>query len=132
MARHSRSRKSEKKYHLKMSNIKNGITVNGCGWGTKTRKGRKAYMIKRCSLCKNDDSIWILRKRTTWITLFYIPIIPYDTDYCLECHHCEGYIPLSKTDFENCKREIEEADKIPKSDREAIINLIRRGNSFNA
>jgi hypothetical protein len=76
------------------------------GWNFITRKKFGTYAIQECNLCKRVTE-WILCKRTKWITLFFIPIIPYDSEFCLECNHCKGYIRLSENEFVKCKRDIE-------------------------
>ena len=76
------------------------------GWGFNTRKKIGVFMTRECNLC-NRVTEWILCKRTTWFTLFFIPIIPYNSDNCLECSHCKGYISLSDTEFEEYKKMIE-------------------------
>lgn len=40
-----------------------------------------------------------LLKITTWFTLFFIPVIPYKTEYISVCPICNSLLHLSKEDF---------------------------------
>jgi len=70
------------------------------GWGKQTRKELSEKEFDICSYC-NIDRLKVFRI-TTWATLFFIPVIPYETKYYLSCPNCErGY-----------EIEEEEADKL--------------------
>lgn len=54
---------------------------------------------RHCSHC-NNDSLWILEKIRYHITLFFLPVAPYKTDYLFYCSICGNTIKLSKSEFE--------------------------------
>lgn len=57
------------------------------GWGKQTVKEHGPAGIYHCEHCNNDRP-WTLFSRRTWITLFFIPVIPYSTEYLLLCPIC--------------------------------------------
>lgn len=68
------------------------------GYGKVTRNRKGGVLQKKCEHC-NVDSMWQLCKKTTWFTLFFIPVIPYRVTYCVECPNCGSYIEISKEKF---------------------------------
>jgi len=76
------------------------------GWGFQTRKKYGVHTTQECNLCRKITD-WNLCKKITWFTLFFIPIIPYRFEECIECSRCKGFIPLFDSEFEEYKREIE-------------------------
>ncbi|HEX9058852.1 MAG TPA: zinc-ribbon domain-containing protein [Clostridia bacterium] len=73
------------------------------GWGRKTTKDYgPAYMVK-CGNCRNDTFYNLVRIRK-WFTLFYIPVIPYSSEYYLVCHHCSAIYQPHASGIENAKK----------------------------
>ena len=72
------------------------------GWNFLTRRKFGVFTTKECNLC-NRVTEWNLCKRIYWITLFWIPVIPYNSDCCIECAHCKGFVSLTKAEFEEYK-----------------------------
>ncbi|MCK4744799.1 zinc-ribbon domain-containing protein [Candidatus Parcubacteria bacterium] len=66
------------------------------GWGHQTVKNYGVVFKNQCGNCKNDD-YWQLIKTTTWFTLFFIPIIPYNVRHLLICPICEHGVELNNT-----------------------------------
>lgn len=64
------------------------------GWGRQTIWNVGAVFRQLCSNCHNDE-YWILIRRTTWFTLFFIPVIPYKTEWLLLCPVCKFGIELN-------------------------------------
>ena len=64
-------------------------------------KSEKHITLKTeyCSHC-NNNSYWILEKTRYHITLFFIPTVPYKTDYLFYCSICGNAIKLDKSEFE--------------------------------
>jgi len=64
-------------------------------------KSEKHITLKTeyCSRC-NNNSFWILEKARYHITLFFIPTVPYKTDYLFYCSICGNAIKLDKSEFE--------------------------------
>lgn len=56
-----------------------------------------------CNRC-NNDSTWRLMKRTSWFTLFFIPVIPYHRVYYVYCPICRWSTKVPK---EEAKRIME-------------------------
>lgn len=58
------------------------------GWGRETVKKIGVVVELLCNHCHNRE-FWILARKTSWFTLFFIPIIPYSTKYFMFCPVCE-------------------------------------------
>ncbi len=74
-------------------------------WGLKdldTDMGTVGYL--HCNRC-NMDGNWQLQKRTSWFTLFFIPVIPYHRKYFVYCPVCHWITEIPK---EEAKRILEE------------------------
>jgi len=69
------------------------------GFGKTTRKAVGTVGSRTCNYC-NTNSMWQLCIVRTWFTLFFIPLIPYSTKYCISCPNCQSYVELSKEEFE--------------------------------
>lgn len=72
------------------------------GWGKTTKRIIGQVFQNTCSYC-NTTTIWQLCIVRTWFTLFFIPIIPYRTKYCIACPNCGSYMELTKEKFEEVK-----------------------------
>ncbi|MHA1755901.1 MAG: zinc-ribbon domain-containing protein [Promethearchaeota archaeon] len=60
------------------------------GWGKQTSKDLAKRDFDECRFCHKGNLR--LREVTFWISLFFIPIIPYKTKYYLSCNNCNyGY-----------------------------------------
>ncbi|MEA5026668.1 MAG: zinc-ribbon domain-containing protein [Erysipelotrichaceae bacterium] len=55
--------------------------------------------VNECSHCHNTAVFHILRK-TSWFTLFFIPIIPYHREYYYTCPVCEYGRKIDKVEAE--------------------------------
>ena len=55
--------------------------------------------VKHCSRC-NNNVFWILEKTKYHITLFFLPVAPYKTEYLFYCSICANTIKLEKDEFE--------------------------------
>jgi hypothetical protein len=64
------------------------------GWGRQTFTQLGVIYKNLCSHCHNED-YWVLTRIRTWFTLFFIPIIPYSTEYFLSCPICKYGITLN-------------------------------------
>ncbi len=76
------------------------IIVAGAGH----RKNEKSQLKddKYCFNC-NNTSKWILQKSKHFLTLFFLPVAPYKTEYMLFCPICGNSIKLEKTGYEKMK-----------------------------
>ena len=63
------------------------------GWGKQTTWDVGPVMSKICDHCHNE-TLWPLIRRTTWFSLFFVPIIPYKTEWWLLCRTCSYGIKL--------------------------------------
>lgn len=63
--------------------------------------GNVGYL--HCNRC-NNDSNWRLMKRTSWFTLFFIPVIPFRRVYYVYCPVCRWSTKVPK---EEAKRIME-------------------------
>ena len=57
------------------------------GWGHRTTNDFGPTLALNCPNCKND-SWWHLVSYKTWFTLFFIPVIPYESEHLLLCEIC--------------------------------------------
>ncbi len=66
-----------------------------------TKNSSKSFGSARkmtCGHCNNSVD-WQLIKKTTWISFFFIPIIPLSNQYYEMCPVCRGLIERMKDDF---------------------------------
>ena len=73
------------------------------GWGFNTHRKYGVLMTQECNLCRKITD-WNLCNRTTWFTLFFIPVIPYKSEGCIVCSSCKGFIALSDAEFEESRK----------------------------
>lgn len=103
------------------------------GWGKVTKRVIGKMMVRSCTHC-NTVSAWELCLVRTWITLFFIPIIPYSKKYCIACNNCGSYIQLTKEEYLKYKESLvngihsdEESDEIKyKGKTETQINYLKQ------
>lgn len=55
--------------------------------------------IQHCFHC-NNDTYWILEKTRYYISLFFLPVIPFKTEYLYYCPICGNSEKLGKEEFE--------------------------------
>jgi hypothetical protein len=58
--------------------------------------------VNHCEHCNNDKT-WTLYSRRTWFTLFFIPVIPYSSEYLLLCPICNHGVKLDAQKFNELK-----------------------------
>jgi hypothetical protein len=65
-------------------------------------KSEKFITLKTeyCQRC-NNQSYWILEKTRYYVTLFFIPTVPYKTEFSFYCSICGNAIALDKNEFDN-------------------------------
>ena len=79
------------------------------GWGKVTRSFHGRVYQRLCTYC-NTNAIWQLCITRTWFTLFFIPVIPYSSKYCITCPKCGSYEELSKEEFEKIKMNLKSTE----------------------
>jgi len=57
------------------------------GWNNPTEKNYGATLPVKCPRC-NNNVFMHLQHVKLWFTLFFIPIIPYESKYYLSCEIC--------------------------------------------
>lgn len=72
------------------------------GWGRQTIKNFGPVFENQCTNC-NSKKYWNLVRSTTWFTLFFIPVIPYEVKYYLLCPACEHGIQLDRQKYYELK-----------------------------
>ncbi len=60
-------------------------------------------LIGGCPNCE-AESAWNLIQRRTWLTLFFIPAIPYSSSWFLRCPACEAATELQRPEVDWAKR----------------------------
>jgi ribosomal protein S27AE len=73
------------------------IIIAGAG-PSKTKKYITTHKL-RCQRCHNDN-FWILERTRYFVTLFFLPVMPYKTVHRFYCPICGNSVLLSKEDFE--------------------------------
>jgi hypothetical protein len=99
------------------------------GWGHRTSKQYGPTLAVKCPNCGND-SWWHLLLLRTWFTLFFIPVIPYESKHVLICEVCGDGIELSIDQIVKAKEMNELAnalieDRITKSEYNRSVNDIQ-------
>ena len=72
------------------------------GWGKQTIRNYGTISQELCERCHNEVP-WQLISRRTWITLFFIPVIPYSNDKIAVCPVCSNTKVFDNSEFENLK-----------------------------
>ena len=73
------------------------------GWGYETRKEYGPTMPIKCPNC-NNNVFWHLLRSRIWFTLFFIPVIPYQSRYYLLCEICSQGIELRYSQIDQIKQ----------------------------
>lgn len=74
------------------------------GIGDRTHTDHGPLSESDCPFC-GKRTFRILSKVRYWITLFFIPTIPYKTEWTSRCKHCSGEIVIDPNDLDCYKRE---------------------------
>jgi hypothetical protein len=59
----------------------------------------QSLQVKHCARCHNDSQ-WILQKNQQFISLFFMPVVPYKTEYVYYCPVCGNAETLDRETFE--------------------------------
>lgn len=103
------------------------------GWGKQTISQVGIVFKNLCGNCHNEE-YWVLKKTTKWFTLFFIPIIPYSTEYFLSCPICTYGITLDGVQIEQL-RPIAEANQaliegeIDEKEHQSRLHRLQSGSS---
>ena len=93
------------------------------GFGHTTTKNYGFTSAVNCGRCNNSEPRTAL-KVTTWFTLFFIPVIPYNTQYLLVCPICGQAEELTKEEFSDLIATVQSGDATyqtqPHSDRQLL------------
>lgn len=73
------------------------------GWGHRTNKDFGPTLLTKCPNCSNNAAWHLLRTRA-WFTLFFIPVIPYESKHVLLCEVCSQGIELHGDQIEQAKQ----------------------------
>lgn len=73
------------------------------GWGKKTVKEFGEVIPTNCAKCNNKVYLKLVSV-TKWFTLFFIPVIPYQSQNLLLCNICQNGYELNKEQFEKAKQ----------------------------
>lgn len=77
------------------------------GWGRRTVRNVGPIFVRECPNCHNTVT-WRLVVARSWLTLFFIPVIPYRREYLMVCPVCEYSVELDKRQYEGTRKKIEE------------------------
>jgi hypothetical protein len=73
------------------------------GWNHCTNNDYGPTILTRCPRC-NNESHWYLLHRRKWLTLFFIPVLPYQSKHLLLCKVCSSGIELRGEQIERALR----------------------------
>jgi hypothetical protein len=74
------------------------------GWGRRTRNV-EATIARPCERC-TQSQVFNLERIRTWFTLFFIPVIPYETEHWLLCAECRCGFKLTQEEYDGLKAEL--------------------------
>lgn len=72
------------------------------GWGRRTVKDHGPTLPVNCPNCHNQ-TYWRYKHARTWFTLFFIPVIPYESNHFLLCDVCQKGIVLQEGEQERAR-----------------------------
>lgn len=72
------------------------------GWGHQTRKDYGPTLPITCPNCHNQ-CYWHLLHVRVWFTLFFIPVIPYESKHYLLCEVCSRGMELDHEQISKAK-----------------------------
>ena len=72
------------------------------GWGHLTKKQFDSGIERVCSQCHNHVHM-ILVNVKKWFTFFFLPLIPYGSEYFLACPTCGNAVKLNKMQFDEIR-----------------------------
>jgi len=70
------------------------------GWGRRTIRALGFTGARLCANCRNTSQ-WKVIKVTRWFTLFFIPVIPYESRYVAMCPVCSRGIQVDAQTAQN-------------------------------
>jgi ribosomal protein S27E len=73
------------------------------GFGKQTRKDFGAVAKVTCPRCSNELFYHLIHTRI-WFTYFFIPVLPYRSQYNLECPVCSHEIAVYAAEIEAAKQ----------------------------
>jgi len=76
------------------------------GWGRGKTKDHGEALPMTCPQCHNE-TFYHYFSVTRWLTLFFIPVIPYSTKHFLVCPVCTRAMPLDAAGRERAKQMVE-------------------------
>lgn len=68
------------------------------GWNHQIVKNSGPVLPQVCPNCKNDE-YWHLLKISTWFTLFFIPVFPYENNRLIMCPICKEGLKIDSETF---------------------------------
>ncbi|PAB58525.1 zinc ribbon domain-containing protein [Anaeromicrobium sediminis] len=81
------------------------------GVGRRTIKNYGSLKTDYCNRCSNNSDFQ-LHRHTKWITLFFIPLIPYGKDSLIVCPRCGYYEKIDEITFAKLKTAVENREVI--------------------
>lgn len=73
------------------------------GWNHQTKKDYGPTLPIKCPNC-NNDVFWHLVHSRDWLTVFFVPVIPYKSKHSLLCEVCSQGIELNDTQISKAKK----------------------------
>lgn len=73
------------------------------GWGRGTDKDLGPTLPITCPNCHND-TVWHFHQVEKWFTLFFLPVLPYESNYFFLCPVCSRGIQLEGDQLDHAKR----------------------------
>ncbi len=73
------------------------------GWGHQKNRDYGPTLPIKCSNCNNEVFLHLVHSKV-WFTLFFIPLIPYESKYYLLCEVCFNGIMLNGSQIDIAKK----------------------------
>ena len=102
------------------------------GWGRQTVKEIGSVSRNSCGHCHNEE-YWKLTRIMTWLTLFFIPVIPYSIEYFFSCPICQYGLTLNGEQIKEMKplaetNQLLMTGKITREEYAMRLNQLNNGN----
>jgi len=79
------------------------------GWGHTSKRKESETPLGVCTHCHTNNIY--LTKVTKWITLFFIPVIPYESNYYFLCSNCDYGYEIEEDRAEGIKQKLEKSEQ---------------------
>jgi hypothetical protein len=73
------------------------------GFGRRKKNDLGEIIVVECPRCNNEVSYHLIHTRT-WLTLYFIPVLPYRNERRLECPICSHGMRVSRNEIKSIRQ----------------------------